>query len=245
MIHHKPTPAAARRAVPPTERATTGSAPALEGSESARPAVSWVIALTAGALAAALLALLLRPAHLPWSLPLVFLLVPTAQVALTPVWRASGVSRYHSPVFFVVARGEGTYELHGGTLYDYLLAMRWAERGGRAHRVLLRGYLAGVLGVIADIEQGRIHPKARLTATSYVFSERTARRLGFVLEPAGRWERLHLLLDALSLVAMYSYVRGRVSLPRFWKVRTAVVSAAELARQRGKVERLLRRLDGR
>jgi hypothetical protein len=245
MTRDDPTPGAARPPFPPGQRAEPRTAPVAEAFRSSERRRVWGIALAAGTLTVLLLGVLLHPGHLPWSLPLVFLVVPAAQLALVPLWRATGVYRYHSPAFFVVARGEREVELHGGTLYDYLLGMRWAERGPRARRTLLRHYLVGVLGVIADVERGSIHPGARLTGTSYVFSGRTARRLGFTLEPAGFAERLHLLLDVLSLVVMYSYVRGRPSLPHFWKTRKAVVRAAELARHRPEVERLLQRLDTR
>jgi len=202
----------------------------------------WLPAL-AGGVALVCGVTLLDPGLLPWSLPLLFVVVPAAQFALTPVWRRSGVYRYRSRVLFTVRRGAREMELHGGTLYDYVVGMRWADRGLRATRELGRGYLVGLLGVIADVEAGRIAADTRITGTSYFFSERTMRKLGFGLQPAGFLDRLHLLLDGLSLTAMYSYSRGRFAVPRIRRARRAVTTAAELARHRPEVERALARLD--
>jgi hypothetical protein len=219
----------------------------VEAAESLEPrpeqgTTSRTLALLAGAGAVVLSVPLLWPGFFPLSLPLLFLVVPAAQFALTPLWRLSGAYRYHSPMLFTVARGTHAYELHGGTPYDYVLHMRWSERGPRATRTLLRLYLAGLLGIITEIEQGRIPGDARITGTSYFFSDRTMRKLGFRLEAPGFLDRLHLLLDVLSLVATYSYARGRLTLPRVWRARQATITAAGLAERRAVVQQLYDRL---
>jgi hypothetical protein len=207
-----------------------------------RPRVRWDI-VAAGATCAALLAVpMLDPMNLPWSLLLLFLVVPAAEVALTPLWRAAGVYRYHSPVLFGIARGANTYELHGGTLYDYLVWRNPGERGARTRRALLRGYIAGLLDVAGSVGSGTISSDTRIVASSYVFSERTAQRLGFTIERPSAMERVHLLLDAAALTAMYSFARGRPSLPRLWRVRRASIPADALGRRRHQIATLLERM---
>jgi hypothetical protein len=201
-----------------------------------------LLPLGAGACAALLAVPLFHPAYFPLSLPLLLLVVPAAQFALTPLWRRVGVYRYYSPMLFVVARGDRVFELHGGTAYDFVLHMHREERGFRARRRWLSDYVAGLLGLIRDVETGRIPPDARISGTSYFFSEQTALRLGFTLERPGRADRLHLLLDLLSLAAMHSYARNRLTLPRFWALRKASITAAALARQKPALQRLLERI---
>jgi hypothetical protein len=200
--------------------------------------VGWVVAL-GSAMAAALFALPLVTLHwLPWSLLLLFLIVPAAQIALTPLWRHAGVYRYHSPALFVVSRAPDEVEMHGGTAYDYLMRMRWGDRGAPARRILLGHYLDGLLGIIGEVERGRIPAGARITGTSYFFSDRTAERLGFTLHRPRRAEVLHALLDVVSLAAMYSYVRGRPAVPRVWRMKRASITAADLVRRKQVVQAL-------
>lgn len=181
---------------------------------------------------------LLYPPFFPFSLGLLPIVVPAMQFALTPLWRLAGVYRYYSPVLFVTEAPGGGYELHGGTSFDYLCLRR---RGctAPAHRVLLREYLVGLLGLIRDVEEGRITSDARIVGTSYFFSERSARKLGFSLSPASRGVKLHLMLDILSVAVMYSYAHGRPVVPPVWRARMAETTAAELARHRPVVERFL------
>jgi hypothetical protein len=202
----------------------------------------WVVVLLGAAGMAGLAVPLLTTRHLPASLLLVFLLVPAAQLVLTPVWRWAGIYRYHSPALFVVERGAGQLELHGGTAFDYLLHLRWAERGAPARRILLGHYLAGLSSIIDDIQSGRIPADARITGTSYFFSDRSAARLGFALQPPSRGEVLHALLDIVSLSAMYSYVHGRPAIPRVWRARQATITARALARRKRTVQALRARL---
>lgn len=215
----------------------TRTSPQRLPSRLAPRAAPLAVALGAGLLVVAAAAL--HP--LLW-LPLIFVLVPAAEFVLTPLWTRHGVYRYYSPLLFVLARGERLYELHGGTLYDHLFHGPAAVRGRAARRARLRCYLAGLLGLIDDIERGVLAPDARLTGTSYFFGERSARRLGFTVERAGRSERLHLALNALGLALIYRGARGRWALPPVWRARRATTTAAQLARRRAVVEAWLERL---
>ena len=203
----------------------------------------WAVALLLAAGTGLLALLLLYPPFFPYSLPLLLVVVPIAQFALTPLWQLTGVYRYYSRVLFVTQSRHGGYELHGGTSFDYLRLLRGVGAGGAANRCLVREYLIGLLGLICDIEKGKIAPTTRITGTSYFFSNRSARRLGFSLAPAPFSVKLHLLLDILSIVAMYSYARGRPALPRIFRARVATTTAAELTRRRSVVERLLGRVE--
>jgi len=202
-------------------------------------------ALAAAAAAALLLGAVLHPAALPWSLPLLLLVVPLAEIALTPVWRAAGVYRYHSPLLFSVRRGEREVELHAGTAHDYLLRFRWADRGAAAQRILLRELLQGLLAVADEAGAGRMDPATRITIASHAVSPRTARRLGFEPVPVGVAERVHLIANVVGIAAMYGFVRGRPAMPSVWRARGARIRADRLARAAPRIRALLERLDAR
>jgi hypothetical protein len=202
-------------------------------------------ALAAGAAAALLLGAVLYPGAFPWSLPLLLLVVPLAEIALTPVWRAAGVYRYHSPLLFSVRRGQREVELHAGTAHDYLLRFRWADRGTPAQRVLLRELLQGLLAVADEAGAGRMDPATRITIASHAVGPRTARRIGFETVPAGVAERVHLVVNVVGIAAMYGFVRGRPAMPRVWRARGARIRADALARAAPRIRALLERLDAR
>jgi hypothetical protein len=178
-------------------------------------------------------------------LPLLILIaVPLAELALTPVWRWTGAYRYRSPLLFTIARGPDRLELHTGTGYDFL-AYAWRARGGgcATRRAVIRQIVQGLLRLIDDIEAARIPPDTRISATSYFFSGSTARRIGCELRATTLAERAHLLLNLGTLLLTYSYVQRRLTVPRVWRAKTAVLSAAALATQKPYFQRLAARLD--
>jgi|GEM_PF-2674797 len=201
-------------------------------------------AVAAAVGAVALAAAVIHPGGWPWTLPLILLVVPLAEFALAPLWRASGAYRYHSPLLFSVRRA-GATELHAGTSYDYLLRFRWRDRGRNARRIVLRDLLSGLLAVADEVGTGQIPRDAPVTIDSHVLSDRTARAFGFEMVPARAAERLHLMLDILAISAMQSFVRGRPALARVWRARHGVARPADLAaaapRIRVRLERIERR----
>jgi hypothetical protein len=211
----------------------------------AHPAVRrTLIPVLAGAGAASLGLVMLLPAGWPWTLGLVFLVVPLAELALAPVWRVAGVYRYHAPLLFSVRRGP-VLELHAGSSYDYLLRFRWHDRGPRARRIVLRDLLSGLLAVAAETESGSIPGDTRIIVDSHVIGERTARAFGFETAPA-RWsDRVHLVLDIVAISVMHGFVRGRPAVAPVWRARRFVVRppglAAAAPRIRARLDRLERR----
>jgi len=200
------------------------------------------VAAAVGAVAVAGAAI--HPAGWPWTLALILLVVPLAELALAPLWRASGAYRYHSPLLFSIHRA-GATELHAGTSYDYLLRFRWRDRGRIARRIALRDLLSGLLAVAGDAGTGLIPSDARITIDSHVLSDRTARAFGFEMVPARMAARLHLMLDILAISAMQSFVRGRPSLARVWRARHGVARASDLAAAASRIRARLDRLERR
>jgi hypothetical protein len=178
--------------------------------------------------------------------PVSFLVFPVAlsvfQFCATPFLRNSGLYRYHSEMLKATVRTDRTWEIHGGTSWDYVRLFRLSESGAVATRRLLRSYLEGLLDIARLVESGAIPPETTVTGTSYFFSEKSARRLGFRLEPAGPRLRAVLVLYYLDLVLLYSFARGRIAFPNVLKARRAAIRAADLAAKRRAIEVLIARL---
>ena len=183
---------------------------------------------------------------LAWPAPASLLFFPVAlsvfQFCLTPLLRWSGVYYYHSEMLKATLRTGRTWEIHGGTAWDYIHLFRLSESGAAATRRLLLLYLEGLLDIARLVESGAIPAETTVTGTSYFFSERSARRLGFRIEPAGPRLRAVLVLYYLDLVLLYSFARGRVAFPNVLRARRAAIRAADLAARRGEIESLIARL---
>jgi hypothetical protein len=164
------------------------------------------------------------------------------QFSVTPFLRAAGFYRYHSPMLKSTLRNGRTWEIHGGTSLDYLMFLRFGEPSGTATRRLLVSYLEGLRNIALLVEAGEIARETKVTGTSYFFSERSARRLGFRIERAGLRLRIVLVLYSLDLLVLYSIARGRLAFPNILNARRAVISGGELARNRPIIEALVARL---
>lgn len=160
------------------------------------------------------------------------------QLAVTPFCRATGIYLYHSPMLKATFRGPKVWEIHGGTLWDWLVLFRFDDRGSGAARKVMRWYLEGLLDIAARVERGEIPGAVEVTGTSWFFREETARRLGFEIRPAGFRLRFNLLLNALDLWLTYSFTRGRLTVPSLLDVKQAVIRGEELVRRKDELARL-------
>jgi hypothetical protein len=216
--------------------ATLGSVKELYGvSPGFRRLVASVVAVLGAATLAFLLSLLRQPIG--------FLALPLAMTALqftlAPTMRALGFYVYYSPMLKVTLRTATRWELHGGTLFDYVMTLRWSERGVSAARRVMVLYLEGLLEIARGVESGRVPWAVEIAGASYFFNETTARCLGFELQPASWRLRLNLAANFLDLFLQYSFTRGRFAIPKIWDIRQAVVRAGDLSARRSSIETAL------
>jgi hypothetical protein len=200
-----------------------------------------VAAIFAGS-GAALISGLLLAAPLAAFVAALPVLVSLAQFSLTPALRFFGVHQYYSTTLKVTMRAGRYLEIHGGAVFDYLLAVRWAERGPVAARKIMVSYLEGLLGLAEEVERGRLPRDIEIVGASYFFHAATARRLGCRVQPAPWWLRANLWLHVLDVVALYSFSKGRLALPDLSHVTTAVIRGDELLARLDDIHGLLRLL---
>lgn len=210
--------------------------------------VQWTGALLLAALCLGVLTVCFALPFLDWRLSFVPLLVfpllaPLESLLLTPLYALSGRFHYYSPLLFATRRTGGGLDLHVGTLFDYLLHLRWSDRGPRAARRVTEALLRGLLVLCEEMERGRMLPGTALVATSYFFSDRTLARLGFTLRRPPAMRVQNLVVASLSIALRLSFVRGRPAFPDLHQIREATTTAGELVRHKRTIIRVLRRLE--
>jgi len=138
--------------------------------------------------------------------------------------------------------GPGQFELHGGTLFDYFGLFRVSEAGPRIRREVMCLYLEGLDELAGSVTRGELDPQAVLTASSWIFSDHSARRLGFTTRPARFTERFPLYLGLLDLTVMLYFARGSWTMPRVQNALRAETTAQTLVEHRAALRDLLTRV---
>lgn len=161
---------------------------------------------------------------LPFALPL-------AIFTSTPLMRVSGYFIYYSPML-VGIKSKKKLDLHNGTTFDYFLNMKFKDKGTQARYKILGYYVEGLLNIISEIESGKINSELPIEGTSYFFSENTAVKLGFTIQKPVFNYYFNFIFNFVDLIFMYSYSKGKLSIPHIFSIKRAVCSPAELCKRK-------------
>ncbi len=170
--------------------------------------------------------------------------LPLAVFSLTPFMRISGYYVYYSPMLLGI-KSKKKLDLHNGTTFDYLLNMKLKDKGIKARYKILAYYLEGLLKIINEIEIGKINNSISIEGTSYFFSDTTAKRLGFTLRKPLFHYYFNFIFNFIDLTLMYSYSKGRFTIPRIFHIKRAVITPSELCAQKVNLRTLLNTLNKR
>lgn len=176
---------------------------------------------------------------------LVFLLIPLFQFFATPFFTLTKTYSYLSPMLLVYAANEKQYDLHNGTSFDYLFVLYNTKSGTALRYKLLSYYLDGLLVVIEKLEQKEIPLTIVIRGSSYFFSERTVRKLGFSISKTGWSEKFNIIINYFDLFWMYSLSSGRIAFPNLGNINTVSISGADLLKQKQAIIRLNTYLKGK
>ena len=166
------------------------------------------------------------------SQPIFYLLfiiyVPIGQLAFTPIFSLIGVYKYYSPILLGYMANDRQIDLHSGGSFDYLFVMRRYRAGIEIRYKLLLYHIEGLIKIIELIEKKSIPETVSIVGTSYFFNDRTLSKMGFEIVNPSIFYRLNLFINFIDLIWMYSLSQGKLSIPKLWNAKKAIISGAKL-----------------
>jgi len=209
-------------------------------------ALQWVLALfllIAGFFPAVVLI------ELGYEYPIAYLLffvyIPIGQFSFTPFFTLLGVYRYYSPMLLGYMSSNTQVDLHSGGSFDYLFVMRNYKSGVEMRNRLLLFQLEGLKKIIQLIEDKAVPESVNIVGTSYFFSDRTAKKIGFELIDPSLFYRINLFVNFLDLVWMYSLSQGKWAIPKVWKAKKVQITGQKLLENKGQLEALYDKLSSK
>ena len=170
--------------------------------------------------------------------------LPLAIFSSSPIMRLSGYFIYYSPMLLGI-KSKKKLDLHNGTTFDYFLNMKLKDKGSQARYKILAYYVEGLLNIITEIETGKISSALSIEGTSYFFSDNTAVKLGFKLQKPVFNYYFNFIFNFVDLCFMYSYSKGKFTIPRIFSIKRAIISPVELCSRKEYLKSLHKILNSR
>ena len=176
---------------------------------------------------------------------LVIFYVPIGQFSFTPFFTLLGVYKYYSPMLLGYTPSDSQIDLHSGGSFDYLFVMRKYKSGIEMGNRLLLFQLEGLKKIIQLIEDKEVSESVNIVGTSYFFSDRTAKKIGFELIDPSLFYRINLFANFLDLAWMYSLSQGKWAIPKVWKAKKVQITGQKLLENKGQLEALYDKLSSK
>lgn len=150
---------------------------------------------------------------------------------------------YYSPLLLAEQPArDGTVTIHAGTLFDYCFTLSRRAKSQERRKQVFLGFIKGMIKLIDEYsDTGKSDIKIR--ATSYIFSEKTAMRIGFRKVNTDFMQRCILYFNYFNLLTSYSFINGGFSLLSIKKVVTFESEIRELIKHKNTLLALRKRID--
>lgn len=171
--------------------------------------------------------------------------VPISQFLFTPFYKLTGGYTYYSPMLLGYMVNDKQIDLHSGTSFDHFFVLIKYKSGTQLRNRIMRYHLEGLLKLIQLIENKHMPASVNIIGTSYFFSERTLKYLGFQIEKATLLYRINIFINFIDLFWMYSLSKGKVAIPAVWDAKKATITGGTLVNQKTKFESLYQKLEAK
>ncbi len=198
--------------------------------------IQWVLAFIMFAMMMALMivwVLLMKLSF--WAVFSLFIVVLISQFLVSPLYTLMGLYKYLSPMLLVVNASDKKYDIHNGTSFDYFFLMRKTKIGAQWKKAMLIYYLDGLLEIIRRVNHNEISEEIEIRGSSYFFSERTAKNMGFKIQKTGSFEKFNLLLNYLDLLWTFSASKGKINFPNLYNIKTVSITGKLLSQNKQKL----------
>ena len=175
--------------------------------------IQWLVSIVAGTTSIILIFFFFLNLFFPLNFILIPILKSAGHFAVTPLLRLSGYLKYHSAFMLTVKYPRNIWEIHNGTSFDYLLNMKWCNKGFFARQFIIRQYLEGLLNLIEEIKKTKNPDEIEIIGTSYFIGKNTIAKIGFREEKVQFWRKILFVIDYFNLLSLYSFSKGRISFP--------------------------------
>lgn len=200
--------------------------------------VQWVIAIILFVVGvAAIMPIIAKP----YTLLLVPIIAPIFNFASVPFFRLIGLYKYLNPYVLSTVQTHKQYDLHNIFTFDYFVNFKWSDRGLFVQKTLLNSYFKALITIIERIETKQLSPEVKIVGHSYFFNDRTAEKLGFKVSKASIFWTINSILQFIELTYLYSFSKGKIEMPKFWKVKKAEITGSELVTKKKVLEELVRK----
>jgi len=170
------------------------------------------------------------------------ILAPFFNLISVPFFRLIGYYKYLNPYVLSTVQTDKQYDLHNIFTFDYLVNFKWSNRGKYAQRILLGHYFKALITIIERIENKQLSPEVKIVGHSYFFNNRTAEKLGFTISNASTFWIFNSAFQFIELTYLYSFSKGKLTIPKFWKVKRAEITGNDLVNKKEILEELIRKI---
>lgn len=140
----------------------------------------------------------------------------------TPIFKSLGLYIYYSPTFFLHKLTPRLYEIHIGTTWDYIRMDKISPK------VLLLNMSEGMVKIVDDIEQGKIHPNSKIVGSIHYFNPNSTEKFGFKHRNMNLFELLLFVFSYIETAILLSISYGKPMLPRLLNTRIHYAIAKDL-----------------
>lgn len=169
-----------------------------------------------------------------WFLLTLPLLIFVSPLIEKPISILSGAKTYFSPLLVVWGRREHIYQMHLGTLFDYMMVLDFKSKGQTFKTQILVYTFQGVLNIIDEIKRTE-NFDSKVLGTSYFLSKSTAERFNFKTLAASPFQILLMLVNYVNLVFLLSIVDRKLRFPNIFQAMKVEIDAHSLLQEEEKI----------